>query len=502
MWVLAVAVIATSMSAIDGSAVNVALPIIQADLQGTSAQMQWIVESYLLSMAALIIMGGALGDAFGRRQLFILGTVMFGVGSLGCAIARDATQLIFARCLQGVGSAISIPGSLALLSSAYPENERGMAIGTWSAFASLMGLGGPLLGGLVTQFASWRWIFFINVPLAIAVIIIAGLKVTESARDDDTKSFDVIGAVLATAGLTSLVYGLIGMQHHSGVLAGWTWSVAGILLLIAFVWVERRGAHPMMPGKLFRQPTFAAANLYTLVLFGAFGAASYFFPFLLIDVQGYTPLAAGASLLPYVIIQIVFGRSVGVLYERIGVKWPLVIGALLSASAYVSSAVPGIGGAFWTTYLLPGVLLGFAGLFFTGPLTAAVFDCSDPMLSGMASALNNAIARTAGLVGIAILGIAFTTMFDRSFEYRIANQAISEHTRATLHAARDHLAGGSVPAEVTGLEKPIIMRALQESYLSGYRLVVVIAALLCILAAGIALVGIRPVIPIALKNVR
>jgi MFS family permease len=265
-WVLVVAVIATSMSAIDGSAVNVALPVIQANLQGTSAQMQWIVESYLLAMAALMIMGGALGDAFGRRKLFVIGTAMFGLGSLGCAIAHDASQVILARCFQGVGSALSIPASLALLSAAYAENERGMAIGMWSAFASLMGLGGPLLGGLVTQFATWRWIFFINVPLAAAVMVIACARVRESRRDDEAKVVDLIGMSLATAGLASLVYGLIALQQYSGAFAGWTWSGAGILLLGAFVWAERHQARPMMSAQLFRQPTFAAANVYTLVL--------------------------------------------------------------------------------------------------------------------------------------------------------------------------------------------------------------------------------------------
>jgi EmrB/QacA subfamily drug resistance transporter len=497
-WVLLIAVIATSMSAIDGSAVNVALPIIQTNLQGTSAQMQWIVESYLLALAALIIMGGALGDAFGRRKLFVIGTAIFGLGSLGCAAADDAQQLILARCFQGIGSALSIPGSLALLSDAYPENERGAAIGTWSAFASLMSLAGPLIGGLVTQFATWRWIFFVNVPLAAVVIAIACFRVRESPHDNEAKSIDAVGIGLATAGLTSLVYGLIALQHQSGALTGWVWSAVGILFLGVFVWAERHQAHPIMPAKLFREPTFGAANLYTFVLFGAFGAASYFFPFLLIDVQGYTPIAAGASLLPYVVIQILFGRSVGVLYERIGVKWPLVMGALLSAAGYVASAMPGIGGNFWTTYFLPGVLLGFAGLFYTGPLTAAVFDCSDPALSGMASALNNTIARTAGLLGIALLGIAFSTMFDRSFDYRLASQPISENTRMMLREAHDHLAGGSVPAEIASTERPIVMQAQRESYLSGYRLVVFLSAAMCVVAAGIALIGVRPPIPVVI----
>jgi EmrB/QacA subfamily drug resistance transporter len=494
-WVLVAAILGSSMAFIDGTAVNVALPVMQRELQATSAQMQWVIEGYALFLAALILIGGSLGDLFGRRRMFVAGVVLFALASAGCALAPNVAVMIGARCIQGVGGALMTPESLALISASFTGEERGRAIGSWSGFASITAALGPLIGGLLAQHASWRWVFLINVPLAIAVVAIAVLRVPESRDEDAVRAIDWTGASLATAGLAALVYGLIVIQGSLTDPAGIASACAGLALLIVFVIAEARARHPMMPLRIFRSREFAVVNLYTLFLYMAIGGSLYFLPYALIDAQQYTSTAAGAALLPFVLLQFALSRWSGGLSARIGVRTPLVVGAVLAAAGFVAFALPGIGGSYWTTYFPAALLLGCGGAFFIAPLTAAVFDSSDPALAGTASAINNAISRTAGLLAIATFGIVLATVFDANFDARLDRAAIGARTRTVAHTQRENFLAGTVPNDVPAADRPVVGAAVRAAYLNGFRSVMLASAGVALVAGGIAFVALRRPVP-------
>lgn len=426
--VLTATVLGSAMAFIDGTAVNVALPVMQRELHASSQAMQWVIEGYALFLGALILTGGALGDLYGRKRFFLTGIAVFAVASIGCALAPTVEALIAVRCLQGIGAALCVPQSLAILNACFAGVERGRAIGTWSAFASLTAAGGPVLGGWFAQHASWRDVFLINVPLAAVVLAIAPRGVPESRDDARPRRLDACGAALATIALGAITYGLIALQGGGRPGFGVATLAGGTALLAAFVAVEAREPSPMLPLRLFRSRTFAATNAYTLFLYAALGGALYFLPFVLIDVQRYTPTAAGAALLPFVALQVAFARWSGGLAARIGARVPLIAGALLAAASFVAFALPGIGGTYWATYFPGAVLLGCAGVLFVAPLTTAVFAAVDVEESGIASGVNNAVSRIAGLVAVAGFGIVLTAF---------APAGTREHDpSALLHGAR------------------------------------------------------------------
>ena len=489
-WVLIAAIIGSSMSFIDGTAVTVALPIMQRELQATSAQMQWVIEAYALFLSALIIVGGSLGDIYGRRKLFSLGIVIFACASLACAVSPNVIVLIVARSVQGMGAALALPESLALISVAFTGEERGRAIGTWSGFASITGAAGPLIGGYLAQTASWRWVFVINVPLAIVVLAICALRVEESRDENAVHGIDTTGAALATLGLGALVYGLIRSQTPDGRIDGTLWGIVGVLALISFVIAEQRVKHPMMPPHMFTASrVFTVANIYTFSLYLAMGGSLYFFPYVLIDVQGYAPAAAGAAFLPFVILQFSLSRWSGGLVAKIGARLPLIIGAVVAGIAFIAYAIPGIGGSYWTTYFPAVVLLGAGGTFFIAPLTTTVFDSSDPAQSGMASAINNAIARTAGLLAIALFGIIFAGVFNGGFDARLGRANVSAQTHQIAQTERAKFIAGTVPDDVPKADRAAVDRALKDGYISGYRAVMLTSTAVCWLAALIAIFG-------------
>jgi EmrB/QacA subfamily drug resistance transporter len=446
-----------------------------------------VIEAYALFLSALILVGGSLGDIFGRRKLFVIGIAIFAAASIGCAAAPGIVVLIVARSVQGIGAALAVPESLALISVTFSGDERGKAIGTWSGFASLTGAAGPVIGGYLAQTASWRWVFLINVPLAVLVLAIAVLRVPESRDEQASHAIDWSGALLATCGLGALVYGLIRVQLAGGRVDGGIAVAAGLVVLAAFLALERRTAHPMMPLKMFASPVFAVANLYTLALYLALGGSLYFFPFVLIDVQGYTPTAAGATFLPFVVLQFVLSRWSGGLVPRVGARLPLVIGATLVGCAFILYSLPGVGSHnYWTSYFPAVLLLGIGATFFIAPLTTTVFDASDPALSGLASGINNAVARTAGLLAIALFGVVFTAVFSMGFDGRLQGARVSAQTQRLAGAEKARFAGGTVPAGVPAADRPAVTVAIRQGVLDGFRGVQYASAAVSFLAALIA----------------
>jgi len=343
-WVLIAAILGSAMGFIDATAVNVALPVMQRDLHAGAVPLQWVVEGYTLFLSALILLGGALGDRYGRRRLYMIGIAVFAVASLGCAVAPTIEIVDVARALQGIGGALAVPESLALLSATFTGEARGRAIGTWSGFASITSAVGPVLGGFLAEHASWRWVFLINLPLAVAVLAICWRAVPESSDPAASHRPDVAGALLATGGLGALTVALVGAQIVPVQARVWWLLAAAVAALAGFVVVERRESAPMIPLHIFRSRAFTGANLYTLFLYMALGGSFYFIPYLLINAQGYQPTAAGAALLPFVALNFSLARWSGGLVARIGARTPLIVGALLVAVAFGAFARPGLGG--------------------------------------------------------------------------------------------------------------------------------------------------------------
>ncbi|HYO48266.1 MAG TPA: MFS transporter [Chloroflexia bacterium] len=487
LWVLAATILGSSMAFIDGAVVNVALPVMQVDLNATVADAQWVVEAYTLFLSALLLVGGSLGDHFGRKRVFSIGIGIFALASVWCGFAPDAQQLIWARAAQGIGGALLVPGSLAIISASFSGAERGRAIGTWSGFTAITTAFGPVLGGFLVEHASWRWIFFINIPLAVAVLVIAVLRVPESRTEKGRRRVDWTGAALVTVGLGGLVYGLVessnlGWGNPLVVIA----VVVGVVALAAFVVVEMRVREPMMPLNLFRSRTFSGANLLTLMLYGALAGVFFFVPFNLIQVQGYSPTFAGAAFLPFVLLLFLLSRWSGGLIGRVGAKLPLVVGPLIVAVGFALLAVPGIGGSYWTTFFPAAVVLGLGMAITVAPLTTAVMGAVDVSHSGLASGINNAVSRTAGLLAIAVLGIIVLGVFNGSLDSRLARLDVPPETRQALDQERIKLAGAEVPESANEELGRSLKTAIAESFVDGFRVAMLIGAGLAVASAAFA----------------
>ena len=484
-WVLVATILGSSMAFIDSTVVNVALPVLQTDLKATVADVQWVVESYALFLSALILVGGSLGDHFGRRRMYATGIALFTLASLACGFAPTITFLIVARAVQGIGGALLVPGSLAIIGAFFASEQPGRAIGTWSGFTSITSALGPVLGGWLVQFASWRWVFFINLPIAAIVLFILFWRVPESeSEEDQRRGLDWWGAILATLGLGGIVYGLTQANNVGFgdplVLAA---LAVGVVALIVFVVVETRIASPMLPFSLFRSRTFTGANLLTLLLYAALGGALFFLPFNLIRVQGYSPTAAGAANLPFVLIMFTLSRWSGGLVARYGAKIPLVIGPLIAAAGFVLFSLPGIGGSYWTTFFPAVVVLGIGMAVAVAPLTTAVMGSVDPQRTGIASGINNAVARTAGLLAIAVLGIVALATFAASLDSNLNALALPPGVRAALVAQQNKLLGITIPSGLSSATHVMIQNTISESFVTSFRVIMLIGAALALASA-------------------
>ncbi len=482
-WILTATIIASGMAIIDSTAVNIALPVLQKELNASVAHIQWIVESYALFLASLLLVGGSLGDRFGRRRIFLVGNLLFCLTSLWCGLAPGIFQLITARAAQGIGAALLMPGSLAIITASFPEDRRGRAIGTWAAFTAIAAALGPVLGGWLVENISWRWVFFINLPLGAVVMIITMFWVPESRDESPEAGLDWGGALLTVLGLGAIVFGLIESGHRA-----WFDPMVmvpigfGALALIGFLGWESRTRSPMMPLHLFRSSTFLGANLLTLFLYAALGGALFFLPFNLIQVQGYSPTGAGAAMLPFILLLFLLSRWAGGLVIRYGARLPLTAGPLIAAVGYALFLLPEIGGSYWSTFFPAILVLGFGMAVSVAPLTTTVMNSVEVRYSGIASGINNAVARTAGLLAIALFGVLALTRFDRELDLRLTKLGHPPSVTSFLDSQRIKLAGAEFPAALPPHTRQQLQRAVHQSFVESFRWIV-------LLAAGLSLAG-------------
>jgi len=454
---------------LDGTAVNIALPVFQRELHASLAQVQWIVEAYQLFVSALVLVGGSLGDHYGRRRIFGIGVLGFAAASVWCGLAPTTMQMIVARSVQGVAGALLVPSSLAIINASFGKN-RGRAIGTWSSLTSLTLALGPVVGGWLVERFSWRWVFFINAPLAAIVLLLVITQVPES-HDKTAGRLDPIGAALATLALGGIVYGFIQSQLFIG--------LAGGALLIVFFFFEAHSKNPLVPLSLFRSRLFSSVNALTLLLYAAFGGAIFFLPFNLIHVQHYTPAESGAANLPMVVMMFFLSRFAGWLMDRYGPRPPLIIGPFIGACGLALLALPGIGGSYWTTWFPAVVLMGLGMAITVAPLTTAVMSAAGEK-SGVASGISNAIARTAALLAVAVLGLIFSARYARELETRVtAPPAV----KASILGQRSRLTEITAP--------PANRPQIDQSFVGAFRVTMLSAAALALGASVIGMLWVR-----------
>src|SRR5882672_435442 len=487
-WVLTATILASSMTFIDATVVNVALPALQADLHATITDVQWVIEAYALLLGSLILVGGSMGDQFGRKRVFLFGVVFFTAASILCGIAASARVLIAGRALQGVGAAFLVPGSLAIISATFDDAGRGRAIGTWSGFSAITTAIGPVSGGWLVEHASWRAVFFLNAPLAIVVLALSFRFMDESRDPTRTGRIDWSGAALAVFGLGGIVFGLLEWPplgaRHPLVLAA---LAIGTVSLVWLVNVERRAPNPMLPLTLFRSRTFTLANALTLLLYAALGVIMFLMPMNLIQVQHYTATAAGAALLPFPLIMFALSRWSGSLVARIGSRLPLTVGPTIAAVGLALYARPGIGGSYWTTFFPAVVVMGFGMAITVAPLTTTVMGATDPRHAGAASGVNNAVSRVAGLLAIAVFGAALSWTFDARVRPRLDHLALLPSAREGTDRELHKFAGADlaqVPG-LTGVEEREIREIIDQGFVFAFRLVMIGAAGLAVAAAGV-----------------
>jgi EmrB/QacA subfamily drug resistance transporter len=405
-WVIAAAVLGSGVAFLDSTVVNAALPAIAADLHADLGDLQWVLTGYLLTLGSLLVLGGSLGDRYGRRKIFQIGVLAFALTSLLCAVAPDTGFLVAARCVQGVAAALVVPNSLAIVSASFATEDRGRAIGAWSGLGAIASAIGPFVGGYLIDSVSWRWVFVINLPVAAVAAWIAWKHVPESRDEHASTRLDVAGSVLLTTGLAGLVYALIEGPGNGWKRGSVALGVIGVLALVAFVMVEARKRNPMIPLAIFRSEQFSGANAVTFAVYAAFGAVTFLLVVHLQTDLGYSALEAGASLVPLTACMFLLSARAGALAQRIGPRIPMTVGPLVVALGMMLLARVDPGTTYWETVFPALVVLGLGLSLTVAPLTATVLGAVDDSHAGIASAINNSVARIAGLLAVAVLPAA------------------------------------------------------------------------------------------------
>jgi len=487
--VILASAMASAMAFIDMTAVNTALPAMQRTLGATTADAQWIMEAYLLFLAALLMVGGALGDRFGRRRVFRWGVLAFALTSLACGLASTPILLIFARAAQGIAAAMLAPSSLALLNASFPPEDRAEAVGIWAATTSLMVPLGPVLGGALTDSLGWSWIFYINLPVALAVLV--ALRGVERPPYDPPEGgrFDVVGAATATLGLGGLVFAMIELPRL-GPDSPWVWGslAVGAIGLAVFLAVERRVAEPMLPLGLLRRPTFAGINLQSLLLFGAIHAVTFYLPFLLVQARGFSALAAGAALFPMTVAISVLSRFSGRLVARFGRRRLVVVGPAVAGTGIVLIGLAAPAAGFWSG-LMPGIAIMALGIGMTvAPLTAIAINAAGEGRSGIASGVNNAVARTGGLLAIALLGLIAVPAFESELAWQLTSDriAIDPALRQAVLDQALRMGGIELPADLAPGVAELVRSRIASAHATAFQLAMLLAAVSMGLAALVA----------------
>lgn len=489
-WVLFSAILASSMAFIDSTALNLALPAIQRDLGASGAQLLWIVNAYAILLAALILVGGALGDRYGRRRSFMFGIMIFTAASLLCGLAPTTTFLIAARAVQGIGGALMVPGSLALISALFSDTERGKAIGTWSSLSTVTTIMGPVIGGLLASGGWWRGVFLINIPLALAALWALVRYVPESRDDGAARRLDVLGAALVTIALAALTYGAIeapsrGLRDPLIV----TMLIGSVVAFLGFVIVERRSSHPMIPLDMFQSPTFRGTNLMTLFLYAGLAAVGFFLPLNFVQVQGYNESIAGLTQLPVAACLFLMSRWTGALADRHGPRLLLTIGPVLAGLGFLLLAWPGLTGGprdYWTSYLPASLLMGLGMGTTVAPLTAAVMGSASAQHAGIASGINNAVARTANVLAVAILGAIALVSFNSDLQARSDPLDLPAEAQTALAAQAPNLGAAQPPDGLPQKTQADVTRAIDLAFVDTFRRIAVIAGALALISALIA----------------
>ncbi len=489
-WVLIASILASGMVFIDGTALSVAMPALQADMAASGANLLWVTNGFSLPLAALLLFGGALGDCFGRRKIFIAGIAAFTAASLACGLAPSVPWLIAGRVAQGVGGALMVPGALAMISSFFPPAERGKAIGAWSAFSVLATTVGPVLGGVLAGAGLWRGVFFINLPLSAVALGILLVKIPADKKPARPVPVDWWGAITVTLGLGGLTHGLIQWSKPGGADA-WvvTALVVGVASLIAFVVIQRTVRHPLLPFDVFESRTLKGASALSLLFYMGFHGTLFFLPLNLIQVQGYSPALAGLTQLPLMALLVGLSQWAGRLVDRRGPRLPLTLGPALAGAGFLLFAVPGVTAGpkeFWFTYL-PGFLLVGAGLGVTAaPLSTTVMDSVPAQRLGLASGINSSLTRVAGVFAIAILGPIVLAWFGQALAQRTADLHLPAAVATQLQHEAAKLADAQVPAGLTAEETLAVKAAIKASFVDAFRIAVALAAGLSWLGALIA----------------